>query len=172
MRALLRARRSLWLTQARPFGLLSSMNTRNWTTLLSLSALTFALTTACSDDAGDTDGGGGESATGGGTSTGGATDGGSEGGDNGGGTTLCDDYCTTWFAKDCNAAPQVTGPNDYADEAACLSSCATFSTNGKPGDAGGNTVHCRIHHLGLAGDPPDLHCGHAALNPTGSYLDI
>ncbi len=66
----------------------------------------------------------------------------------------CDNYCQL-MARNC------TGANAVYDAATCMTKCATIPSNGMPGDQVGNTVQCRIYHLGEAGTDPALHCPHA-----------
>jgi hypothetical protein len=51
----------------------------------------------------------------------------------------------------------------------CLDSCATLP-EGVEGEVSGNTVQCRIYHLGVAGALPDNHCAHGSLEG-GSEAD-
>ena len=83
--------------------------------------------------------------------------GGSDVGSGGSGTASadCTEYCTVWFTKGCNAAADA---GDYADNAACLTACASFAT-----DVG----ECRLIHVKNAANADDGHCGHAAAAPTG-----
>ncbi|HWE28824.1 MAG TPA: hypothetical protein VHB97_12525 [Polyangia bacterium] len=75
----------------------------------------------------------------------------------------CDNYCQL-MAKNC------TGSNAVYDMATCMTKCATIPTTGMPNDTSGNTVQCRIYHLGVAATDPVTHCPHsktAADLPTG-----
>jgi hypothetical protein len=65
----------------------------------------------------------------------------------------CDNYCQL-MQKNC------TGANAIYDPATCMSKCATMPATGQPGDTVGNTVQCRIYHLGVAFDDPVTHCPH------------
>lgn len=78
--------------------------------------------------------------------------------------TWCDNYCDM-------ALRHCTGEGAlYADRAACEAACAAFSTDGAQGDAGGDTVQCRLFHLGAAaGDA--THCAHAAPDGGGVCVD-
>jgi hypothetical protein len=84
-----------------------------------------------------------------------------------GGTVItadCAGYCTQTMANctDTNA--------QYDDEADCLAFCnAAGWPAGTPGEAGGNTLACRIYHGGdpASGDPA-MHCPHAG--PTGANV--
>ena len=68
--------------------------------------------------------------------------------------SLCENYCQL-MAKNC------TGANAVYDMATCMTKCATIPTNGKPNDTTGNSVQCRIYHLGAAASDPVTHCPHA-----------
>ena len=78
------------------------------------------------------------------------------------------DVCGSWCANYCSlAAANCTGTNAlFADEAECGTACAALSANGAPGDTAGDSLQCRIYHLGVAGggepDSAQLHCPHAA----------
>jgi hypothetical protein len=75
----------------------------------------------------------------------------------------CENYCEL-MAKNC------TGANAVYDAATCMTKCAMIPTSGKPGDTTGNSVQCRIYHLGVAFTDPGTHCAHAKTmvdNPTG-----
>jgi len=66
----------------------------------------------------------------------------------------CDNYCQL-MAKNC------TGANAVYDAATCMSKCTTIPTSGQPNDTTGNTIQCRIYHLGAAATDPVLHCPHS-----------
>ncbi len=69
----------------------------------------------------------------------------------------CDNYCQL-MAKNC------TGANAVYDAATCMTKCATIPTNGMPNATSGNSVQCRIYHLGVAGTDAAsamLHCPHS-----------
>lgn len=77
---------------------------------------------------------------------------------------LCDEYCD-------KALTYCTGINTLYDTTeACLSACQPMLV-GKPTDATGNTLYCRIHHLVEATNDPDTHCFHAAQNPSEACID-
>jgi len=78
------------------------------------------------------------------------------------------DVCGTWCDVYCDASAS-TCPGEYADDSECQSACAGFDDSGSPGDIAGDTVQCRIHHLGLAQESqdPGTHCPHAAEVPVG-----
>ena len=82
------------------------------------------------------------------------------------------DVCGSWCENYCDLASlNCTGANElYASDAACGTACDALATTGKPGDLGGNTVQCRLTHLGLAGKAADaaLQCTYGG--PTGGAL--
>jgi len=87
-----------------------------------------------------------------------------------------DNTCGTWCQVYCDIIQNAcTGSNQqYASESACMTSCATISTSGNPGDTAGNTIQCRIYHAGVAGldqaTNAQLHCPHAG--PTGGGVCV
>jgi hypothetical protein len=68
--------------------------------------------------------------------------------------TWCDNYCQL-MAKNC------TGSNAVYDAATCMTKCMTIPTTGNPGATSGNSVQCRIYHLGVAATDPTTHCPHS-----------
>ncbi len=76
--------------------------------------------------------------------------------------------CGTWCDNYCDLAGAIcTGANElYADAAACATACDGLPDDGAPGDVSGDSVQCRIYHLGVAGSDGDtsaaIHCPHAA----------
>ena len=153
------------------------------TQFLTSSALALGLA-ACSSDSGGSNpqgqndagtGGsstGGAASTGGGTSTGGAASTGgsmSTGGSasTGGSTSSnpCDQYCSLEAAK-------CTGTNDQYPGNDCATVCPTFATTGQTGDFNGNTLQCRLSHLGAIASPADAdtHCQHTGVTPTAFCL--
>jgi hypothetical protein len=76
----------------------------------------------------------------------------------------CDNYCDM-------AMTHCTGANVlYESRAACEGACAGFATDGTQGDADGDTVQCRLYHLGAAaGD--QTHCAHGASDGGGVCVD-
>lgn len=148
----------------------------SWLRCAAVSALALGVA-ACSDDggdggangdAGDTNGDGG---TNGATNGGGTTDGGgtTNGGGGDGSTAAsqeCMDYCDAMEAT-------CTGDNaQYDNRDACLTACSGFDTSGTEGDASGDTLQCRMTHVGFAKDmsAPDVHCPHAG--PTGGGVCV
>ena len=74
----------------------------------------------------------------------------------------CENYCQL-MAKNC------TGANAVYDAATCMTKCATIPTSGQVNDTTGNSIQCRIYHLGVAASDPATHCAHAKTvtdNPT------
>jgi mono/diheme cytochrome c family protein len=71
--------------------------------------------------------------------------------------TLCDTYCGL-------AETNCTGENaiDWGDSD-CQTLCAAYDMSGLNGDTSGDTVQCRIYHLGdPAGGEPAIHCPHGS----------
>lgn len=72
----------------------------------------------------------------------------------------CDNYCDL-------AMTHCTGGDAlYASAAACQTACAAFPTTGAIGDADGDTVQCRLFHLGAAASDA-THCAHGAADGGG-----
>jgi plastocyanin len=69
----------------------------------------------------------------------------------------CDNYC--WLAKsNCTAEKAL-----YSTDADCASKCNAIKNNGNAGATSGDTVQCRIYHLGVAGTDATqatTHCPH------------
>ncbi|MBM4342507.1 MAG: hypothetical protein FJ100_03925 [Deltaproteobacteria bacterium] len=79
-----------------------------------------------------------------------------------------DNVCGTWAENYCHlAVANCTADNKiFADNAACLAAAATAKKDGKANDAAGDTLQCRIYHLGVAGtDAPSAktHCPHGGI---------
>lgn len=78
----------------------------------------------------------------------------------------CDNYCHL-AASNCAQEPNVL----FADTDACTAACDALPASGQPGDTAGNTVQCRIYHLGVAGDAasggPAVHCAHGGQDGAG-----
>jgi hypothetical protein len=74
--------------------------------------------------------------------------------------TLCENYCDLMEAN-CAGHPTALPRND------CIQKCRSLPTGGGPLDTTGDTVQCRIYHLGLAAhDRPrsaDTHCPHGSV---------
>ncbi len=92
-------------------------------------------------------------------------------GPTGGGScgSWCDNYC--WLAqRNCTDTNTL-----YSGSADCKATCATFPKTGKPGDTDGDTVQCRVYHLGVAGsDKPasaDQHCAHGGKSGAAICVD-
>jgi hypothetical protein len=88
------------------------------------------------------------------------------------------DVCGSWCDNYCHLAlANCTGGNTlYASEGECQTACALLPEDGLPGDAGGDTVQCRIYHLGVAGsnlpDSANTHCSHGGLDGDGVCVDL
>ena len=72
-------------------------------------------------------------------------------------SALCIDYCT-------QALDSCTGTNAiHTDFPTCIDTCAEYPDLGIDGEPRGDTVQCRIYHLGLAAEvDPETHCPHAS----------
>jgi hypothetical protein len=70
--------------------------------------------------------------------------------------SYCENYCQL-MAKNC------TGSNAVYDMATCMTNCTSIPTNGHANDTSGNTVQCRIYHLGAAAADPTTHCPHSRI---------
>lgn len=55
----------------------------------------------------------------------------------------------------------------YTDAAACETICAGFAD----GDTSGNTLACRVYHLGAAASDAATHCPHTAEDGGGVCVD-
>ena len=87
---------------------------------------------------------------------------------------LCAEYC--WGSMErCRDDHAI-----YANEQECLGLCEGAEP-GYPGEQTGNTIHCRLHHLGMAEEDPGRHCPHVApdgggvcvgSSPCSSYCDV
>ncbi len=78
------------------------------------------------------------------------------------GGNACGNWCTNYCYL---AEKNCTGANElYADSDACAVACTAFSDTGSANDVDGDTVQCRIYHLGVAGNSSagggDTHCSH------------
>jgi hypothetical protein len=76
----------------------------------------------------------------------------------------CEDYCDLALAA-CTGGLQL-----YADRAACQTACAAIPATGTANATSGNTVQCRIYHLGVAASSAaqaTVHCPHGNPTPTG-----
>ncbi len=86
--------------------------------------------------------------------------GGSDAGTDAGITLDCDSYCTA-IANTCTG-----DATQYPDRDTCLATCALIPL-GTAEDTGGNTVGCRLYHVGQAADLGLEHCDHAG--PAGAH---
>ncbi len=77
--------------------------------------------------------------------------------------TWCDNYCHL-ADKSCLVAKQEMD----VDTGSCLTKCKGLKDGGKANDAAGDTVQCRIYHLGVAGTDEanaKIHCPHGKIAP-------
>lgn len=87
-----------------------------------------------------------------------------------GGPDACGDWCDFYCQSILSICVPGTANEQYADDAACQAACGGFATTGTMGDADGNTLQCRLYHLGVAaGSATDAtaHCPHAGQASTG-----
>ncbi len=83
--------------------------------------------------------------------------------------SYCDVYCDAAIAN-CTDANEL-----YASADACQASCANFPSNGNVNDADGDSVQCRMYHLGAAKGDPAGHCSHggaSGANVCGGWCDV
>ena len=80
----------------------------------------------------------------------------------------CDNYCHL-------SAENCTDDNVlFPGGGDCMATCEAYALDGAPGDTSGDSVQCRIYHLGVAGtggDAPGIHCPHGALDGGGVCVD-
>ena len=69
--------------------------------------------------------------------------------------SLCEQYCIL-AELNCDGANKI----DFGPQP-CEAQCGTWP-EGDPGDTLGNSVQCRLYHLGVAALDPETHCPHAA----------
>ena len=69
--------------------------------------------------------------------------------------TPCEAYCSA-IADTCMGANA-----QYADDDECAAACAGISQDGEDGNMAGDSLQCRMNHLGLAAGNPAVHCPHA-----------
>ena len=83
--------------------------------------------------------------------------------------------CGTWCDNYCHLAMGNCTDGDVLFESAdaCETVCAGYAADGEAGDAGGDSVQCRIYHLGVAGTPDgaSVHCPHGAEDGGGVCVD-
>ncbi len=80
--------------------------------------------------------------------------------------------CGTWCANYCDLALSACtgGLALYADRAACETACAGIPAGGVPNATAGDSLQCRIYHLGVAASSAanaTIHCPHGNATPTG-----
>jgi hypothetical protein len=78
------------------------------------------------------------------------------------------DTCGSWCENLCQLAEDNCpgALNPYADTAACMTACMAYDDSGDPNDTSGDTVQCRIYHLGAAGADMAAamtHCPHGGV---------
>ena len=83
------------------------------------------------------------------------------------------DVCGAWCDTYCQLAMTNCQGDDllYTTTEDCDAACALLASDGAPGDMGGDSVQCRIYHLGAAGAPdmggPGTHCSHGGPDGDG-----
>lgn len=75
----------------------------------------------------------------------------------------CEDYCNG-FLETCSGV--VIAQRDFEDFDDCFDICVTFPANADDGASTGNSLQCRLYHLGAAQVDPELHCPHASWKGT------
>jgi hypothetical protein len=85
------------------------------------------------------------------------------------GGAYCDVYCAAAGANctDANAL--------YGDDATCHQVCEHFPETGDVNAADGNSVQCRLYHLGAAKSDPATHCAHGSAsgdNVCGTWCQV
>jgi hypothetical protein len=80
--------------------------------------------------------------------------------------TWCENYCHLAI-KNCSDEPTF-----FETFNECTEACSQFPTDGEVASAKGDTVQCRIYHLGVAGDDlsggAGVHCPHGSVAGTGA----
>lgn len=68
------------------------------------------------------------------------------------------DVCGSWCENYCFLSQRNCGGHELhaASEADCLTECEAINDQGRPGSLTGNSIQCRIAHLGAAGNPSDI----------------
>jgi len=84
-----------------------------------------------------------------------------------------ENYCGTWCDVYCQLAQDnCQGANQLFDNTTtCMSACSMYNSLGSSGDASGDSVQCRIYHLGVAGLNAlnaNTHCPHANVTSAGN----
>jgi len=76
--------------------------------------------------------------------------------------SLCDVYCAMAL-KVCTGNLSL-----FSDSTTCKTACAAFNTSGAPGAPTGDSIQCRIYHIGAAAALDDriTHCPHGNVSST------
>lgn len=83
--------------------------------------------------------------------------------------TTCDVYC------DAATANCTGGEALYADASACQAACTKMPQNGAVNAAAGDSLQCRLYHLGAAKVDPATHCAHggaSGANVCGTWCEV
>jgi hypothetical protein len=83
-----------------------------------------------------------------------------------------ENYCGSWCEVYCQLALSncVNANQLFENETQCMTACALFNDKGRATDASGDSVQCRIYHLGVAGtsvNNANEHCPHANVTSAG-----
>ena len=86
---------------------------------------------------------------------------------------VCGSYCDVY----CDAAMAncTEGNVLYGDRDTCIAACEAFPTNGDVNEASGDSVQCRMFHLGAAKGDPATHCAHggqSGANVCGTWCQV
>jgi len=83
------------------------------------------------------------------------------------GANVCGDWCEVYCGTVMNVC--TGGDAQYGDMAECMTACAALDDTGEIGVTEGDTVQCRLYHLGVAirSDDTALHCPHAGASGGG-----
>ncbi|MCC7072988.1 MAG: hypothetical protein IT383_16825 [Deltaproteobacteria bacterium] len=89
------------------------------------------------------------------------------------GGSVCGAYCDVY----CDAAMgNCTGGNAlYGDRNACLASCGQIPSIGDVNSPSGDSIQCRLYHLGAAKGDPAVHCphgGYTGANQCGTWCQV
>ena len=81
--------------------------------------------------------------------------------------------CGSWCDNYCHLSQtNCTGDNElFADAAACTTACGDYPTTGDIGATSGDSVQCKLYHLGVAGSDgatsAAVHCSHGGVDGDG-----
>jgi len=78
----------------------------------------------------------------------------------------CVEYC------DLADANCTGGASLFATRSECFEACENYNTGGVDGSTDGDTLQCRLTHLGLAQNAPAQHCPHAGPDGAGVCVQV